>query len=244
MFARFLVFHCFFRTQAQSPKEAYLVTVWKELLVRIVVSLLAILLAAPQIAGAASSPTTRISGTIVSMGAGTLTVDSSSGRQTVKVDKGTRLFGVDHSSLDKVTAGAFIGTTVAPQPNGTYTSIEVHIFAPALRGTGEGFTKMNDSDHHMMANATVRTVAQPHMMANSTVKTAGTTASGKTITMTFPSGKKVINIPSSVPVVYIERATPAMLVRGAHVQVVAEERSGTLTAHYVIVGEHGMVPPM
>lgn len=203
------------------------------------------IVAAPQIAGAASSsPMARISGTIVSMGGGMLTIASSSGRKTVKYDKGTRLFGVRSSSLDKVTAGSFIGTAVAPQPNGTYTSTEVHIFAPALRGTGEGFSKMNDSAHHMMANSTARTVAQPHMMANSTVRTAGTTGSGKTITMTFPSGKKVINIPSNIPVVYIEKATPAMLTNGAHVQVVAEERSGTLTARYVIVGEHGMVPPM
>jgi hypothetical protein len=213
------------------------------LFVRILVFLTAISLAAPQIAAAAPAPQS-ITGTIVSMNGGTLVVDSPTGQKSVKYDKGTRLFGVDRSTLDKVTAGSFIGTTVAPQPNGTYTSTEVHIFAPALRGTGEGFTKMDDSAHHMMANSTVRTVAQPHMMANSTVRTAGATSSGKTITMTFPSGKKVINIPSTVPVVYIERATPAMLTPGAHVQVVAQERSGALTARYVIVGEHGLTPPM
>ncbi|HLY02530.1 MAG TPA: hypothetical protein VKR56_08530 [Candidatus Cybelea sp.] len=77
---------------------------------------------------------------------------------------------VSRSALADVTAGSFIGTTVAPQPDGTFKSTEVHIFAPALRGTGEGFTQMNDSAKHMMANSTVRTVAVPNMMANSTVR--------------------------------------------------------------------------
>ena len=210
---------------------------------RFIVFLTAIFLTAAQVAGAASAPRADISGTIVSMSGGTLVVDSSSGQKTVKYDKGTKVFGVDRSSLDKVVAGSFIGTTVARQPNGTYTSTEVHIFAPALRGTGEGFTKMDDSAHHMMANSTVRTVAQPHMMANSTVRTVGGNGSAKTITMIFPSGTKVIHIPSSVPVVYIEGATSAMLTRGAHVQVIGAENGSTVTAHYIIVGEHGLVPP-
>jgi hypothetical protein len=48
---------------------------------------------------------------------------------------------VSRSALADVTAGSFIGTTVAPQPDGTFKSTEVHIFAPALRGTGEGLHK-------------------------------------------------------------------------------------------------------
>jgi hypothetical protein len=38
---------------------------------------------------------------------------------------------VSRSALADVTAGSFIGTTVAPQPDGTFKSTEVHIFAPA-----------------------------------------------------------------------------------------------------------------
>ncbi|HLI96619.1 MAG TPA: hypothetical protein VKT72_11105 [Candidatus Baltobacteraceae bacterium] len=50
------------------------------------------------------------------------------------------------SSLDNVKNDSFIGTTVVPQPDGTYTSTEVHIFAGALRGMREGFTKMNRTE--------------------------------------------------------------------------------------------------
>ena len=210
---------------------------------RFIVFLTAIFLTAARVAGAASDPAVQISGTILSAGAKSLVIATPSGQKAALITSRTKLFGVDRSSLDKITQDSFIGTTVAPQPDGTYTSTEVHIFEPALRGTGEGFTKMNDSGHHMMANSTVRTVAQPHMMANSTVRTVGSSASGKTITMTFPSGTKTIRIPSTVPVMYIERANSSMLKQGAHVQVIGDMHSGLLRARYVIVGEHGLVPP-
>jgi hypothetical protein len=185
-----------------------------------------------------------VSGTVVSATASTLVVDTSSGPMTVSYDPKTRFFVVSKSSLSDVAEGSFIGTGVAPDSDGTFTSTEVHIFAPALRRTGEGFTQMGGSGNHMMANATVHTVATPNMMANSTVRTVGGSGgAGKTITMTFPSGTKTIHIPPNVPVTYIEPGTKTTLTHGVHVRVVALANGHVLTAKYVLAGKNGMVPP-
>jgi hypothetical protein len=211
--------------------------------VRLIALFVAIVLIAPLTARADASPQVDLSGTIVSTTASTLTIDTASGQMTVSYNAKSRFFVVSKSSLNDVAEGSFIGTAVAPQTDGTFTSTEVHIFAPALKGTGEGWTQMAGSGNHMMANATVHTVAAPNMMANSTVRTAGSTAGGKTITMTFPSGTKTIHIPSNVPVTYIEPGTLAMLTKGVHVRVVALQNGKVLTARFVEMGKNGMVPP-
>jgi hypothetical protein len=215
-----------------------------ESFMRLFTLLLAVALIVPLAAQAAVNPNqVRLSGTVVSTTASALTIDTSSGRTTVSYDSKAKFFVVSASSLNEVAEGSFIGTSVDPGPDGTYTSTEVHIFAPALRGTGEGFTQMGDSRKHMLVNSTVSTVASPSMMANSTVRTVGSTGSGKTITMSFPSGTKTIHIPSSVPVTYLEPGTPATLTHGAHVRVVALTNGHVLTARFVLVGKNGMVPP-
>lgn len=183
-------------------------------------------------------------GTVVSAGAKVLVIETSAGRKTISYNAKARFFGIGSSSIDQVTAGSFIGTAVAPQPDGSFRSTEVHIFAPSLRGTGEGFTKMDDGRGHMMANSTVRTIAQPNMMANATVTTVGQTGAGKTITMVFPSGTKHIHIPVGIPIVYIEPGTTAMLVPGAHVRIAALQVGNALVAKFILVGQHGLVPPM
>ncbi|HZY98240.1 MAG TPA: hypothetical protein VFE36_01570 [Candidatus Baltobacteraceae bacterium] len=211
---------------------------------RILALFFALAVIAPQVARPAENPQrVSLSGTLVSSTASALVINTSSGRKTVSYNSKIKFFEVSKSTLADVGEGTFIGTTVAPQPDGTFTSTEVHIFAPALRGTGEGFTQMGDSGRHMMANATVQTVARPNMMANSTVRTVGSTAAGKTITMTFPSGTKTIHIPSNVPVFYIEPGTMAMLKPGAHVRVIAVAEGAALAARFVLVGKNGLVPP-
>jgi RNase P/RNase MRP subunit p29 len=213
--------------------------------VRVVVLIVCALLFVPQVAlSAAAQDRISVSGTVVSVSGNSVVVETSSGRKTVVYDAKVRFFGVRSSSLDQVTANAFVGTAVSPQPDGSFQSTEVHIFAPSLRGTGEGFTKMTGPGGHMMANSTVQTIAQPNMMANSTVRTVGGGASGKTITMVFPSGTKVIHIAAGTPIVYIEPGTTAMLTRGTHVRVVATENGQTLVAKFILAGEHGLVPPM
>ncbi len=187
--------------------------------------------------------TTRLNGTIVSVTAKSIVIKTPTGERTLSLAQSTRVLGLSNSSLNKVTQSSFIGTTVVPQPDNTYVSTEVHIFAPALRGTGEGFTKMDSGGTHMMANSTVRTVTQAsHMMANSTVRSVGSSGGRKTITMVFPSGTKTIAIPANTPVTYIEPGSKALLVAGAKVLVLAVPSPSGLAAKTLVVGEHGATP--
>jgi hypothetical protein len=187
---------------------------------------------------------TALSGTLVSWGSSSVVIKTATGNRTVAVGPTTRFFALDKSSLANVGQGSFIGTTVVPQPNGTYKSTEVHIFAPSLRGTGEGFTKMDSGGNHMMANNTVQSVEMPKMMANSTVRTVGSNGPGKTITMTFPSGTKTIVIPADVPVYSITKGSRTMLIKGAPVSARVMTGPHGLAAGFLLVGLHGTVPPM
>lgn len=187
--------------------------------------------------------TMRLEGTIVSATATSVVIKTSTGQDTVSLAKSTRFLSLSNSSLANVTQDSFIGTTVVPQAGGTFMSTEVHIFAPALRGTGEGFTKMDSGGTHMMANSTVKSVTQTsHMMANSTVRTVGSSGGRKTITMVFPSGTKTITIPANTPVTYIAPGSRAAVVPGAHVLVFAAPSASGLAAKTVVVGEHGATP--
>jgi hypothetical protein len=52
-------------------------------------------------------------------------------------------------------------------------------------------------------------------------------------------------VPPDAPIVTLEPGTPAMLVPGAHVLVIAmRQPDGTITAGRVLVGRDGLVPPM
>ena len=124
-----------------------------------------------------------------------------------------------------------------PQPDGSYKSTEVHIFANSLRGMGEGFTKMNSTGSRMMANSTVHMPV--NMMANSTVHNMMSSSGGKTISMNFPGQKITIHIPANVPVSYIGDAKRSLLRSGQNVLVICNGQPGKLTAKTIVVIEPG-----
>lgn len=183
----------------------------------------------------AQDASARIQGTIVSATATSVTVTTPSGNRTARFDPHVRIFVRSKASIDQVTDNSFIGTTVIPQPDGSYTSTEVHVFAPALRGTGEGFTKMNAGGTRMMANATVHVPV--NMMANSTVHAVSTDAGGKTISMTFPSGQKTIHIPANVPVTYLAPGSKEVLTKGTSVLLIGTGTPASLTARFVVISK-------
>jgi hypothetical protein len=198
---------------------------------------LALILTLQTAAYAAMPRSTRLSGTLTSVTSSSITVTTAHGNQAVRLDPHVRILDLTKSSLGQMRNGSFIGTTVVPQSDGSYKSTEVHIFAESLRGMGEGFTKMNSSGSRMMANSTVHVPV--NMMANSTVRSATSNAGGKTISMTFPSGKITIHIPAAVPVSLISPASRSLLKSGEQVLVICNGTPGTLTAKTVLVIEKG-----
>jgi hypothetical protein len=184
---------------------------------------------------------TRLSGTLTAVASSSITVSTAHGNQVVRFDPHVRILSLTKSSLDQVRNGSFIGTTVVPQADGSYKSTEVHIFAESLRGMGEGFTKMNSSGSRMMANSTVHEPV--NMMANSTVRSTRSNAGGKTISMTFPSGKIAIHIPAAVPVSLISPASRSLLRSGARVLLICNGAPGAFTARTVVVIAKGASLP-
>jgi hypothetical protein len=195
-------------------------------------------------AQSASAPL-HLRGTIASSSATSIAVTTPSGTEQIAFGPQTRILGVVNASLANVAAGDFIGTTVAPQANGSLRALEVHIFPADLKGTGEGFYPWDKQQKSMMANATVQNVAtRPSMMANATVQSMGSGGAGRTVQLTYNGGTKTVTIPPNVPVVALRPGSKALLSTGAHVFVIASRDQSGLAAVAITVGENGVVPPM
>jgi hypothetical protein len=201
--------------------------------------------APPAFAQAAAAQPVHVRGTIVSSSPRSILVSTGSEKETISFGQHMRLVGVVNSSLDKVIPGDFIGTTVAPQVDGSLKALEVHIFPAALKGGGEGYRPWDKQPKSMMANASVQSVDQPHsMMANATVQRVNSGATGRTVLLAYQGGTKTVFIPRNVPVVTFELGTKSLLASGAHVFVIATRTANGLVARAIDVGERGVVPPM
>jgi len=199
----------------------------------------------PALAQAAPAQPVHVRGTIVSSSASAIVLNTGSQTEKISLGKPLRLVGVVNSSLDKVSSGEFIGTTVAPQADGSLKALEVHIFPDSLRGTGEGYYPWDKQQRSMMANATVASAGRPtSMMANATIRQVGSADGGRTVRLVYKGGTQTVVIPPNAPIVAFEKGTPALLVPGAHVFVIATPTGSGLVARAVNVGEHGVVPPM
>jgi hypothetical protein len=131
--------------------------------------------ATPALAQAATAAQpVHVRGTIVSSSGNSIVVNTGSVTQKITFSQKTRLVGVVNSSLDKVTAGDFIGTAVAEQPDGSIKALEVHIFPPSLKGSGEGYYAWDKQPSSIAATGSAENLAQPKsMMANATVANVG-----------------------------------------------------------------------
>jgi hypothetical protein len=118
-----------------------------------------------------------------------------------------------------------------PKADGGSGALEVVIFPAALKGTGEGDRDWDLQPNSRMTNGTVADVAE---------------IEGRTVTLTYDNGqKKQIAIPQATPIVTFATATPADLAPGVAVFVNAERGAdGKLVANRVVVGNHGIAPPM
>src|ERR1700758_484728 len=87
---------------------------------------------------AATGTPERVRGTITSASADAVTVDTHADKPvTVTLTGNTKYLKVEKSNLDKIEKGSFIGTATK-DVGGTQVALDVVIFPPSLRGTGEG----------------------------------------------------------------------------------------------------------
>lgn len=174
----------------------------------------------------------RVRGKVVSADESTLKVETREGpTATVALMPGWKITGVAAASVDDIKPGDFVGVASLPKAAGGDGAVEVLIFPPALKGTGEGSYPWDVKPKSTMTNATV----------SNSVKGVD----GRTLSLSYKGGEKKISIPEGTPIVTLAPATPTDLKPGAVVFVPAKRGDdGALATGFVVVGANGVVPPM
>ena len=190
----------------------------------------ALLLAAAGAASAAEPPP-RTRGTIERLDGDTLTLATRGGQKaTFKLTPDTKIVGAIDAQLDAIKPDTYIGTSAAPQSDGTLKAIEVHVFPESMRGTGDGHYPWDLDGANTMTNGAVGALA-------------GT--SGRTLTVKYRDGEKKVVVPEGTPVVAFEPADRSIVKQGARALVIAPKGAdGTQAAVFLVVGENGVNPPM
>jgi hypothetical protein len=111
------------------------------------------------------------------------------------------------ANINDIKPGSYIGAAGIPQPDGSQKALEVHVFPPAMAGTGDGHRPFDLAPNSTMTNGTVGDV-----VASNTVRC-----------LKYKDGEKKIVVPDDVPVVNIEAGERSMLVAGAKVVVRARK---------------------
>lgn len=194
----------------------------------------------------------RIRGDIEAVNGHDLALKTGTGQLvTVRLTDNVRVSARSAADLGAIKPGAFVGTTAIPQPDGTLSAVEVHVFPESMRGTGEGHRPMDTAPGSTMTNATVTSVTaagkavRRNTMTNATVADVAASGRGLRITLKYKDGEKTVVVADDVPVVMVEPGDASMLVPGAHVVVTTSKQlDGMLTSDRITVGRNGLVPPI
>ena len=180
-----------------------------------------------------AAETVHVRGSIVGLDGSTLTVKTREGPDAaVALKPGFKVAGIAKASVDDIKPGDFVGIASLPTAGGGAGAVEVLVFPPSMKGTGEGSYPWDLKPKSTMTNATVTNAVKG--------------VKGRTLDLSYSGGKeKKISIPAGVPIVTFGPATKADLKPGATVFVPAQRAAnGALSAGFVAVGNHGVNPPM
>jgi hypothetical protein len=208
---------------------------------------------------AATETPERVRGTIASATADSVTVDTYADKPvTVALTGNTTYLKVEKSNLNKIEKGSFIGTATK-DVGGMQVALEVVIFPPSMRGTGEGhyaWDKIPDTTlsggpqtNSSMTNGNVAAVSTSVPKVNSTMTNGDVAASqsqgGVThLVVTYKGGQQDVLVPPIAPIVTFQPGTKALVAKGNDVYVKATGTGSDLVANTVAVGVDGVRPPM
>jgi hypothetical protein len=201
----------------------------------------------------------RVRGTIASATADSVTVDTHAQKPvTVALTGNTSYLKVEKSNLNNAEKGSYIGTATK-EVGGTQVALEVVIFPPSLRGTGEGhyaWDKISDTTlsggpqtNSSMTNGNVSAVSTSAAAVNSTM-TNGDVAAAKSqggvthLVVTYKGGQEDVLVPPTAPIVTFLPGTKALVAKGNDVFIKATQTGSGLEANTVAVGVDGVKPPM
>ena len=203
----------------------------------------------------------RVRGTVTSITGNTLTVHATAGEDVpIILGSSTHYLRVEKSSLDVIEKGSYIGTATK-KVGSMLVALEVVIFPPAMKGTGDGhygWDKIPDTTvagggttNSAMTNGSVAAVsttgqapAVNSSMTNGSVSAASSENGAEELTVTYKGGEQTILVPPTAPIVTFKPGTMAEVTKGATVFVNATKDDGKITANAVAVGTDGVKPPM
>ena len=107
-------------------------------------------------------------------------------------------------SVEEIQPGSYLGTTNYAKPDGTGTSLEVHVSPPGAKGPGVDFV-MDAKAGTTMTNGVVGTVTQ--------------SAGGRVLTVDYGHGVRTITVPPGVPVLLSIPVDKSAVTAGAKVVV-------------------------
>jgi hypothetical protein len=188
--------------------------------------------AAVSASGALAADGVRVRGTVVSVTGDTLVVKSRDGDNvSVALGAGWKAGGIAKATLADIKTGDFVGIASLPTATGGAGALEVLIFPPAMRGTGEGSYGWDLKPNSSMTNGAVSEAVQ--------------SVDGTTVNVVYHGQSKKITITPGTPIVTFAPATNADVKPGAAVFVPADRaEDGKLSTTRVVVGKNGIVPPM
>ena len=182
--------------------------------------------------GASAAERVRVRGSVVGLSGNTLSIKTREGESVdIALADGWMVSGMAPASLSDIKPGDFLGIASLPRSGGGDGALEVLVFPPALKGTGEGSYGWD-----LQPNST---------MTNGTVDATVTAADGPSVKLSYKGGEKTIVIPEGTPIVTFGPATPADLKPGAAIFLIGEKTdAGTISARRVTVETNGVKPPM
>jgi hypothetical protein len=175
--------------------------------------------------------TQRVRGTIEKVEGNTLSVKTRDGAVlTVALAGNATVIGVVKASLADIKEGSYIGSGAMPQADGSQKAIEVHIFAEAQRGTGEGHRPWDGAPNSTMTNGTAGNAV------------AG--VDGSVIILKYKDGEKKLIVTPETPIVQYVLGEKSELKPGASINITnaVKKPDGTFEAARVNVGRDGVVP--
>jgi len=174
----------------------------------------------------------RVRGTVVSLAGDQLLVKSRDGTNvSVTLALGWKAGGIAKASLADIKPGDFVGIASLPNAAGGAGALEVLIFPPAMRGTGEGSYGWDLKPNSTMTNGAVSEAVQ--------------SVEGTTVNVVYHGQSKKIVIAPGTPIVTFAPAVNADVKPGVAVFVPADRADdGKLSTTRVVVGKNGIVPPM
>jgi hypothetical protein len=177
----------------------------------------------------ASAQAPHLRGTLTSVTLGVETAKG--GTETIKLAPQAAFYLVTKSDMSAIQPGKFVGIT-SVEKDGKRVAVEVHVFAEALRGVGEGHYPWDLE-------------GAPNMMTNANIAKVDEVGADRVLRVDYKGGEQTISIPPSATVVLIDKATPDQLATGRKVFIVTKKQDdGSVVAAAVVIGAEGVKPPM